>query len=78
MLPRLDSGVSGYIVEHATVTVQFPIDFRGNATICCDACDFYSRSSKRCKLTGKLSEYPERYVGSQCPLEYEEKEQSNG
>lgn len=66
-----DSGVKDYIKGTATVSVCFPVDFKGNADVCCMQCFFYRESSRRCSLTGAVSEYPQRYVGSNCPLEME-------
>ncbi len=64
-----DSGVKSYIIGRATVEVGFPVDFRGNADVTCTQCFFFRESSKRCALTGQISEYPTKYVGSHCPLE---------
>lgn len=77
MLPRFDSGVSGYILGHATVTVHFPIDFKGKATVCCGVCKYFNRSNRYCKLNNEVPEDPERFFGSQCPLEFEEREDNN-
>ena len=68
-MASFESGVSGYVAAKATVTVTFPIDFRGNASVCCAQCFFFRDASSRCSLTGKISEYPNKYVGSYCPLE---------
>lgn len=65
-----DSGVSRYITGTATVVARFPVDYRGNADICCDQCRFYR--SRRCGLTDEVSNYPTRYRGDNCPLELEE------
>ena len=66
---RFDSGVKSYIIGRATVEVSFPVDFRGNADVSCNQCFFFREASKRCALTGQISEYPAKYVGSHCPLE---------
>ncbi len=71
---RFDSGVKDYIKGTATVSVCFPVDFKGNANVCCEQCFFYRDASRRCSLTGAVSEYPAKYVGSNCPLEMEEHE----
>ena len=62
------SGVKRYIETTATVTVHFPVDFKDNADINCYQCEYFSRQSGVCQLTKKISEYPQRYVGSHCPL----------
>ena len=69
---RFDSGVSRYVAGSATVTNYFPVDFKGNADICCMQCRFYRRTSQRCSLNDRICEYPERYVGSHCPLTLDE------
>lgn len=64
-----DSGVSAYVRAKTTVTVNFPVDFRGNADINCTQCFFFREASRRCGLTGQISQYPTKYVGDSCPLE---------
>lgn len=66
-----DSGVASYVHGKATVDVYFPVDGRGNADISCQQCFFFREASRRCGLTGQISEYPTKYVGSHCPLEME-------
>ena len=66
-----DSGVASYIHGKATVDVYFPVDSRGSADISCQQCFFFREASRRCGLTGQISEYPNKYVGSHCPLEME-------
>lgn len=67
-----ESGVKSYITGVATVRVMFPIDFNDKADISCRQCRFFRRQSQTCGLNGEISYYPERYVGSMCPLELEE------
>lgn len=74
-MKREKTGVARYIKGTAMVWVHFPVDFKGVAEISCMQCRFFQRTSGRCALTGEISEYPGRYVGSACPLELEE---SNG
>lgn len=66
-----ESGVTAYVHGKATVDVYFPVDSRGNADISCQQCFFFREASRRCGLTGQISEYPNKYVGSHCPLEME-------
>ena len=65
---RFDSGVASYVVGVATVTVYFPVDAKGVADISCKQCRYYRSTARRCALSGLVPEYPERYVGSRCPL----------
>lgn len=76
-MPNFDSGVKGYIKAHCTVTVSFPIDWHGNMDVKCDHCQFYGRSSKTCQLNKKPIAYPEKYIGQDCPLEFEEDSEEN-
>lgn len=71
-MASFDSGVSSYVAAQATVKVYFPVDNRGNADINCTQCFFFREASRRCGLTGEISQYPTKYVGSSCPLEPDE------
>jgi len=73
---NLDNGVAKYIYAKATVTVHFPVDFKGNSDINCTQCFFYREASRRCGLTGQIAEYPTKYVASTCPLEIVEAEEN--
>lgn len=68
-MSAFESGVSKYIHGRATVDVYFPVDQRGNADINCTQCFFFREASRRCGLTGQISQYPTKYVGDSCPLE---------
>ena len=68
-MANFDSGVKRYIFAEATVTVGFPVDFKDNADINCYQCNFFSRNNGICQLTKEVSEYPQKYVGSHCPLD---------
>lgn len=69
---RTDSGVARYRKARCIIEIGFPVDFRGNESIDCMHCFLFQRQSGKCPLTGQVSEYPDRYVGSHCPLELEE------
>jgi hypothetical protein len=71
-LANFESGVKSYITAKAVVKVTFPVDFKGNASINCMQCKFFSRNTGVCQLTKEVVEYPSMYVGSCCPLEEEE------
>ena len=77
-MANFDSGVSGYIKARCTVEVGFPIDCRGNAEVACKQCPYYVRSTQRCALNQELVHYPDKYIGADCPLEFDtEKENEN-
>ena len=63
------SGVAKYIKATAVVEVYFPVDFRGREEIACKHCKFYVRSTQRCALNQEVVNYPEYYIGHNCPLE---------
>jgi len=65
----LESGVKNYIKAKATVTVNFPVDFRDNAVVACKLCPYLTHSTNMCQLTKELVPFPDKYVGGCCPLE---------
>lgn len=67
-MANFETGVSRYIKATATVEGYFPVDLKGNVYICCDACQFYRKSSSRCGLTNEPMLWSGRYVGGDCPL----------
>lgn len=77
MQPRFDSGVSDYVTGRATVTMYFPVDLKGRVDVCCELCRFYRPTAHRCALNDAICEYPNRYIGGQCPLEFEERKEES-
>lgn len=67
-MANFDDGVKGYIMAECTVQVHFPIDWKDNVDVNCYQCKFFQRLSGICTLTKEVSEYPQKYVGSACPL----------
>jgi len=65
-------GVSRFIVGTATVKAYFPVDLKGNPSVCCEQCPFFNRRSVRCNLNEQICNYPGKYIGGSCPLEFEE------
>ena len=76
-MANFDDGVKGYIKGRAVVEVGFPIDWRDSAEIACKHCPFFDRSKSRCNLTMDVVNFPDRYVGSNCPLERVEEGEEN-
>lgn len=74
-MANFESGVSGYVRATATVEVRFPIDWRGSVEIACKHCPFYKKSTQRCALNQSVVNFPEKYVGDNCPLEKFESEE---
>ena len=71
-MSKFETGVSHYITGTAKVINKFPVDFKGNEYVDCAHCFYYNRNSYRCELNHEKPEFPEKYVGSNCPLEYDE------
>lgn len=69
-MANFDSGVKAYITGECAVKVYFPIDEKDRADVSCYQCKFFSRASGICYLTKEISEYPQRYVSSKCPLTF--------
>ena len=67
-MANFDTGVKRYIKAEATVRVYFPVDWKDNAEIACKHCNYFVRATQRCGLTHQIVNYPERYVGEDCPL----------
>lgn len=67
-MANFETGVKDYIHAYAIIEVNFPIDFRGNPDVNCYQCKYFSKSSGLCRLTNEVSEYPQKYIGSHCPL----------
>lgn len=67
-MPNFDSGVSSYIKGSCIIEVNFPVDHKGNADVSCNQCPYYGRTSKTCQLNKSVVNYPEKYIGVNCPL----------
>lgn len=65
------SGVKAYITGKYEIQIHFPVDFKDNADVCCYQCKMFSRNNGICQLTKEISEYPTKYIGSQCPLNFD-------
>lgn len=73
-MPNFEHGVSRYIHATATVGVHFPVDLKGNPDVSCHQCPFFKRNYRACALNGEICEYPDKFIGSMCPLIFEEEE----
>lgn len=67
-MAHFDTGIKAYIKATAIVATYFPIDYKGNTEIACKHCNYFVRATQRCGLNQEIVNYPERYVGSACPL----------
>lgn len=71
----LDSGIKGFVTATATVKVKFPIDWNDRDYIRCAKCPYLYNNDRTCMLNKKPVQFPDRYVGADCPLILEEKEE---
>ena len=62
------SGVSSYVAGVCRITVFFPVDAKGVPHVRCSQCEMYRAANHRCGINHSLCEFPEKYVGSHCPL----------
>ena len=76
-MANFDSGVKRYIKTYAVVEVSFPVDWKNNAEIACKHCPYFVRATQRCALNQAVVNYPDRYVGNECPLQPIEEEKEN-
>jgi hypothetical protein len=76
-MPIFDSGVSMYYRGKATVEATFPVDLHGRADVSCFQCKFFRRTAQLCGLNGEICEYPQKYIGSQCPLNFDSESEEN-
>ena len=67
-MANFDSGVKRFIKTYAVVEVNFPVDWKDNAEIACKHCNFFVRATQRCGLNQQIVNYPDKYVGENCPL----------
>ena len=68
-MANFDNGVASYIKGRAVVEVGFPVDYKGRPEIACKHCRFFVRATMRCGLNQEIVNYPDHYVGVNCPLE---------
>lgn len=74
-MANFDTGVARYIKTKAVVEVGFPVDWRGSVEIACKHCNFFVQATRKCGLTQTVVNFPEKYVGNDCPLEIIEGEE---
>jgi hypothetical protein len=68
-MANFQSGVSGYVKTYAVVNVNFPVDDKGRAEIMCKHCPYLSSNERMCQLNKEPVAYPNKFVGSRCPLQ---------
>ena len=68
-MANFESGIARYIKTRAIVEVNFPVDFKGREEIACKHCQFYVRATQRCGLNQQVVNFPDHFIGYDCPLE---------
>lgn len=68
-MANFESGVASYIIGQTKIVVGFPVDNKGNAEIACKHCKMFDKRTQRCWINQEIVNFPERYVGVNCPLE---------
>lgn len=71
-MSNFDSGVKSYVKGRCVIEVGFPVDWKDKADVCCNQCPYYGRSSKTCQLNKSIVHYPDKYIGFNCPLVFED------
>ena len=64
-----ESGIKRYIVAQAVVETKFPVDWNDREHVACKHCNFFVRATQRCGLNQQIVNFPDNYVGAECPLE---------
>ncbi len=67
-MANFDSGVKGFVKGYCVIEVNFPIDLKGRKDISCKQCPYLSYTKRTCALNQQTVQFPEQYVGHQCPL----------
>lgn len=73
-----DCGVAKYVFASVEASIPFPVDFNGVVYDSCAYCRLYHKSQNQCFLTKEYIVEPQRKVGFECPLRYEEVEADVG
>lgn len=76
-MPDFETGIKRYVIGRAVVENYFPVDYKDRPDISCTQCRFFRRSSSTCALNGAVCQYPDKYVGMDCPLQFVEEDENN-
>ena len=72
---NFDSGVKSFITGECTIEVHFPVNWKGQADVKCTQCPFLSSNERMCQLNKKPVQYPNQFIGFDCPLSFNETEE---
>lgn len=73
-MEKFESGVKDFIRGTAVITVNFPIDWSGREFVNCLQCPYLSSNERTCQLNKRPVQFPQRYIGYDCPLTIEKGE----
>lgn len=65
---NFDDGVKSYIVGTCSISVHFPVNWKGEADVKCSQCAYFNWVRNSCELTKNVCEYPHKHIASTCPL----------
>ena len=72
---NFDSGVKSFVTGECTIEVHFPVNWKGQADVKCTQCPFLSSNERMCQLNKKPVQYPNQFIGFDCPLSFNETEE---
>lgn len=73
----IDSGVKDFIQGRAEIIVNFPVDWSNRAYVCCEKCPYLSSNERICQLNRQPVQFPQRFIGYDCPLRFEKEAYGN-
>ena len=74
-MPNFESGVKSFITGECTIKVHFPVNWKGQADVKCTQCPFLSSNERMCQLNKQPVQYPNQFIGFDCPLSFNETEE---
>lgn len=69
-MANFDSGVKSFIVGECKIKVNFPVNWKDVASVCCMQCPYLSSNERMCQLNKMPVQYPQNYIGYDCPLNF--------
>lgn len=70
----LENGVKRFVKARTAIEIAFPVDWNGREYICCAQCPYLSSNERMCQLNKRPVQFPQKYVGYDCPLAIMEEE----
>lgn len=77
-MANFEHGVARYIRARVVVEAYFPVDYKGKEEVACKHCPFFVRATQKCGLNQQVVNYPEHFVGVDCPLVPVDEEEETG